>query len=172
VVKARGATSAGFLVALIGACAAPTGQPPTIPDGAAAQDVAPPSSGVVFCPLTRDSGSGKIPDAERAQFARTAGPIPVLIMVAGGAVISPLPGCDQRPCPANEAIVARWTAENLASQLCVRQLITALGGSSDPTSFWITNSFGAALTWAQIQQVATHPHVKLIEAQQTTIPPP
>jgi hypothetical protein len=179
-----------LLVALIGACMAPTGQPAAIPDGAVAQDVAtaqpdparldgppasspdraPPSGGAA-CPLTRDSGSGKILDAERARFARTAGPIEVLILAVGGAVHGPLPPCD-RQCPERESIFAGWAAENLASQRCVRELIAAVGGSSDPTSSWLINSFGAALTWNQIQSVATHPQVLRIEAQHTMIPPP
>jgi hypothetical protein len=92
-------------------------------------------------------------------------------MVRGGAIICSLPSCPTRTCPEKDQIIARWQAENLESQRCVRQVIGAVGGSSSPEAFWLVNSFEANLTWAQIQTVTAHPQVKLVEASSASVPP-
>jgi hypothetical protein len=126
----------------------------------------------VDCPLEQDSAMGKIIDADRMQFARTTGPHSVIIGIKGGSVACPLPPCSAPPCPERDSYVARRTAENLASQRCVRELIAAIGGSGDPDTSWLINAFGATLTWDQIQTVAAHKHVTRVEASNRNIPPP
>jgi hypothetical protein len=126
----------------------------------------------VDCPVDREPITGKISDADRTALAAASGPVGVLVRVRGGAVICQLPPCSAQPCPERERIVARWTDQNLASQLCVRELIAGLGGKSDPTSTWLIDSFEATLTWDQIQTVAAHPHVASIESKIGGGPPP
>lgn len=126
-----------------------------------------------ICPgSSTTSVSGKISDEDRALFASggTAA-FDVRIGVAGGAHICPLEACSQNPCPARDAVLSRYDAENLESQVCVRALILKLGGTSSPEVLW-GNFFSATLTWGQIQVVAAHPHVTIIEAKDAPPAPP
>ena len=96
-----------------------------------------------------------------------------MITVAGGATVSMLPSCPDRgtPCPAADAKMSQWSAENLQSQKCVRELIVSVGGTPHAEVFWLVNDFVADLTWAQIQIVATHPDVVSIEPNVVPIGP-
>jgi hypothetical protein len=80
--------------------------------------------------------------------------------VRGGAKICPVPECpaEGEPCPELEQLEAYWTAENRASQLCVRDYLSQLGGTVQ-SEFVFINGFQATLTWAQLDQLAAHPHV-------------
>jgi hypothetical protein len=126
---------------------------------------------VVDCPTDQQPIDGKISDADRMLFSAASGPISVLISVTGGAQNCPLPACSATPCPEQDSIISRMQAENLASQRCVRELITSAGGSADATSFWLIDAFGATLTWDQIQLVAAHPHVVRVESNGGSPPP-
>jgi hypothetical protein len=124
------------------------------------------------CPMTRDSGDGKIGAEDAAQFAQGVEPFDVLVTVLGGPVICPLPVCATSTCPERAAIIARWQAESLASQQCVRALVSELGGSSAADTIWLVNAFEATLTSAQIEAVSQHPQVVRIELNQKPVPPP
>jgi hypothetical protein len=119
----------------------------------------------VACPSDRESFDGKISAAARSALEGSSGPQQVIVRVRGGATICALPQCpgQGQPCPERDMYTALWTAENAESQHCVRDLITQIGGTSDPAVYWIANFFNATLTWAQIQLVAAHPHVSGIE---------
>jgi hypothetical protein len=127
------------------------------------------------CPTTPGPIDGKITEADRTRFEATSGSTVVLIMVAGGAQSRPIPECPTQrtdPCPERDAVISQMEAENLASQQCVRELVAGVGGTADPTTFWIVNAFTATLTWDQIQVVAAHPHVISIESDNSGTPPP
>lgn len=124
------------------------------------------------CTPEQEPIDGKISDADRARFETTSGPIPVLIMVEGGATVCPLPVCSAPPCQPRDRIISRMEAWNLASQRCVRELIANGGGAADPTTLWIIDAFSATLTWPQIQTVAAHPHVISVESSGGGQPPP
>jgi hypothetical protein len=117
------------------------------------------------CPTGKDPIDGKITAADAAAFQQGVGPFAVLLTVAGGATICPLPECATKSCPDRDAVTQYWLDENLASQQCVRASISALGGASAPATFWLIDAFEATLTWAQIQQVASLPHVLRIESE-------
>jgi hypothetical protein len=119
----------------------------------------------VSCPDAREPLDGKLSAETRRALEASAGPQPVIVRVRGGATLCPLPQCPgpDQPCPERDKYTSRWQAENTESQRCVRDLITQLGGTSDPTVAWLTNFFGATLTWEQIQAVAAHPHVAGID---------
>jgi hypothetical protein len=128
---------------------------------------------VTVCPAERTAISGKISDEDQVLFS-SGGTMPfdVVITIEGGAHICPVEACADPPsCPARDAILARYEAESLESQRCVRALIESEGGTSSPQVFWLGNSFSATLTWVQIQSVATHPHVVSIVAIVPTPPP-
>lgn len=125
-----------------------------------------------LCPAERVSAAGKIGEALQRQFTGDQmARFEVMILVAGGAHHCPLPACSQVPCAEREAWTARWSAENLESQHCVRALIESIGGTSSAEVFSIVNAFAATLTWSQIQTVASHPHVVQIDPA-THDPPP
>lgn len=119
----------------------------------------------VSCPDAREPIDGKLSASTRSALETSTGPQNVIVRVRGGATLCPLPQCPgpDQPCPERDKYTARWQAENAESQRCVRDLITQIGGTSDPTVEWLTNFFGATLTWAQIQAVAAHPHVAGID---------
>ena len=125
----------------------------------------------VECTTTREPTDGKISDADRMRFVQTSGFMEVLITVKGGGTICMLPPCSAPPCLERDSIISHWTAQNLASQRCVRELVTSLGGAGRPETLWLTDAFVATLTWDQIQLVAGHPHVKQIESNGGTPPP-
>ena len=115
---------------------------------------------------------GKFAAAQRAQLeSATTRPIDVGIMLSGGAVICPAPACSVPPCPGLTSYEQRWTDENAASQRCVRDLITSVGGTSKPDVLWIINGFYASLTWDQIKAVAAYPQVTSIEPSSSAPPP-
>jgi hypothetical protein len=117
------------------------------------------------CALARESGEGKISPANRTRFQQSVGLERIQIGVAAGARICPLPLCPGRAevCPEREAFLARWKAENLESQRCVREFIDDLGGTSSPDVSWMVNWFYATVPGRQIEVLATHPHVLKIE---------
>ncbi len=117
------------------------------------------------CNPARESAEGKITPVAQARFRQSVGLEHIQISVAAGATICPLPLCPGRAeaCPEREAIMARWKAENLESQRCVRGLIDALGGTSSPDVSWLVNWFDATLPGPQVEVLATHPHVLRIE---------
>ena len=126
---------------------------------------------MVDCTTDQQPIDAKITDADRMRFQPTTGPMPVIVSVAGGARNCPLPACSAQPCPERDSITSRMQAENFASQRCVRDLIASLGGAADPAAMWLINTFGATLTWEQIQAVAAHPHVVRVESNGGTPPP-
>ena len=82
--------------------------------------------------------------------------MPVIVSVAGGA----------RNCRSGLFLPSRVPSGqhyepnaggDFASQRCVRDLIASLGGAADPAAMWLIDTFGATLTWEQIQAVAAHP---------------
>ncbi len=111
-----------------------------------------------------ESGDGKISDGDRMRFASAIGTVDVIISVRGGATPCTLDPCSAPPCPSRDSAINLWTAQNLATQRCVRELIAGIGGVAEPDTFWLINGFVATLSWAQIQTVATHPDVRLIES--------
>jgi hypothetical protein len=126
------------------------------------------------CPDDREPATDKISATDQMTFARATAPVRVGVVVRGGAHICPLPLCPGRaqPCSDRDAYIARWEQEARESQRCVRDFIVGIGGSADAEVLWLGNSLGATLTWPQIQQLATHPHVQHIDAADTTAPPP
>ena len=124
------------------------------------------------CPTAQEPTDGKIIDADRMRFEAAGGSMVVLISVEGGTQVGPLPACPtDRSCPERDAAISRMEQENLASQGCVRALITSIGGNADPTTLWLVDAFTATLTWDQIQIVAGHPHVIHIESNGGSPPP-
>jgi hypothetical protein len=114
------------------------------------------------CPALTGAPSGKFAVVDQQTWEAKAGPIGVMITVKGGAVPTPLPTCPDRslPCPERDNLIARWQAENLEAQRCVRQLVVKVGGTVDPAEvLWLLNDFVAYLTWPQIETVATQPDV-------------
>lgn len=142
----------------------------TSTDGSTAVGLADAGTG---CTRDRTSAAGKFSPADQAMWETSAGPVEVMITVKGGATVTPLPKCPDRgtPCAAADAMTSRWSAENLQSQQCVRELIVSVGGTPHAEVFWLVNDFVADLTWAQIQIVATHPDVVSIEPNVVTIGP-
>jgi hypothetical protein len=127
----------------------------------------------VACTGAREAIDGKISDADRARFeAAGTATSDVLIGVRSGAQICPLDTCSKDPCPARDAVLSWWQAENLASQACVRALIADFGVTGVGDAFWLVDAFEAHLTWDQIQTVASHPHVRNIESNVGGGPPP
>jgi hypothetical protein len=114
------------------------------------------------CPTRREDGSRKL-DATLAKLranAGTMGVLPISITVQGGATVCPAPPCpsgDER-CPEVELQFAYYEAQNRAAQTCVRSFIVELGSTVNGQPTWI-NVLSANLTWQQIDQLATHPHV-------------
>jgi hypothetical protein len=125
----------------------------------------------VTCTDEREPTDGKFSAQTIPVLVGATTPIEVEITVAGGATICPLPKCSTPPCPAAEAVTEWMMAVNLSSQRCVRDLIRGLGGTSDPASEWLVDSFRALLTWDQIQAVAGYPQVTDIEPDEQ-LPPP
>jgi hypothetical protein len=117
------------------------------------------------CPATRDSGAGKL----MGRLPQDGSPIVVMVSVSGAAPGCPIAACGG--CPEPTSIYDYWAAENFASQKCVRDLITAVGGTVTDERFWIVDALIATLTWDQIQVVATRPHVTSIEPNETGSPP-
>jgi hypothetical protein len=126
------------------------------------------------CTQERTSAAGKFSPADQAIFEASTGSVEVMITVRGGATVSMLPSCPERgtPCPAADAKMSQWMAENLQSQQCVRELIASVGGTPHEEVFWLVDDFVADLTWAQIQIVATHPDVVSIAPNVAIIGPP
>jgi hypothetical protein len=122
--------------------------------------------------MARDSGDGKIGAEDATYIAQGVEPFDVLVTVLGGPVICPLSSCATHTCPDREAIIARWQAESLASQQCVRALVSELGGSSAADTIWLVNAFEAKVTRAQIEAVSQHPQVVRIELNRKPVPPP
>jgi hypothetical protein len=121
----------------------------------------------VACSTDRESPNGKVSAAAVTLSMGSSAPQPVLITVRGGATSDcPLPQCPNRdqPCPAQELYTSRLQSENAESQHCVRELIAQIGGTSDPEVSWLSNVFGATLTWSQVQLIAAHPHVSNVDA--------
>lgn len=118
---------------------------------------------VVACTDQRDTIDSKFDAAALPVLQAATSPIDVDIMVSGGAPICPVTSCSTPPCPDTGQIISWMTDVNLASQRCVRALITSLGGTSDPGTLWLVDSFQASLTWEQIQAVAAYPQVTSIE---------
>lgn len=112
------------------------------------------------CGSDRESANGKIdPHSQMVFEGAPSKAVDVTIRVKGGATVCPLDSCPQKDCPSSAQVQSRWSQENLASQKCVRDLISSLGGTSSTEVFWLVNSFVATLNWQQIQAVATHPDV-------------
>jgi hypothetical protein len=132
------------------------------------------ADGGADCTRDRTSTAGKWSAADEATWETSTGAVEVLITVKGGAMVTPLPTCPDRgtSCPAADAKTSEWMAENLQSQKCVRELIVSLGGTPHAEVFWLVNDFVAELTWAQIQNVATHPDVVSIAPNVATTGPP
>jgi hypothetical protein len=120
------------------------------------------------CPATRESGAGKI----MGKFPTDGSAVVVLIGVSGAAPVCDVGSCREGNCPQQMAIWDYWAAENLASQKCVRDLVDSVGGSSSPEQLGFVDFFVATLTWAQIQTVATHPHVESISPSEGGGTPP
>lgn len=113
------------------------------------------------CPTETTPVDSKIEPALEQSFSTSPEePQEVLISVIGGATICPLEECTAPPCASNDATTAYWEQQNLASQQCVRQFVQELGGETYPETQVLTNTFSARLDWAQVQEVATHPHVR------------
>lgn len=126
----------------------------------------------VVCPIGSTPIAGKISDSDRILFSTGSTTLfDVNIVVEGGARYCSLDACSRNPCPSRDAVLARWEAENLASQRCVRDLISSLGATSSPEGFAIVNAFQATLNWGQIQVVAAHPQVTGIGANVASPPP-
>jgi hypothetical protein len=125
---------------------------------------------VRMCPDARVSADGKV-EPGSVPLLEQPGAHDVIIMVTGAAPTCAFPSCRDASCPAQDALTGYWAAENLASQKCVRDLITSVGGTSTDESFWLIDVLVATLTWEQIQVVATHPHVLDIESNQGGPPP-
>ena len=178
----RGATSAILvLLAVIfaGACGGGSGADVTAVDASAtspatsettAQAQCPPDVTLPIptrtCPTARDSGAGKL----MGQFPQDGSPIVVVVGVSGAAPVCPIATC-RGGCPEQTSITDFWAAENFASQTCVRDFISAVGGTATDERFWIVDALVATLTWDQIQVVATHPHVTSIEPNMGGPPP-
>jgi hypothetical protein len=126
----------------------------------------------VACPAGRESIEGKISPADRMRFEIRSAPIRVLVLVRGGAMICTLPECAPGACPDRNRIIERWTAENLASQRCVRELVASLGGIAAPETSWLINAFEVSLVFPKILALAEHPHVERIEGADSGAPPP
>lgn len=122
------------------------------------------------CDPARESGSGKISSADAAQFAMTPDMNDVVIIVKGGAKICPLPSCSTSECPQRDAVLGFWQVQNMAAQTCVRSLVATLGGTVVSEAGGLVNAFEAVLTWPQIMEVATHPHVVSIESNRGAPP--
>ena len=139
--------------------AAPSGEPTPVVDAGAS------------CTQDRTSAAGKFTTADEAIWEASTGAVEVIVTVKGGATVTPLPTCPDRatPCPAANAVTSAWSAENLESQKCVRQLIVDIGGTPHAEVFWLVNDFVADLTWAQIQIVATDPDVESIAPNVVTM---
>jgi len=121
----------------------------------------------VTCPQVTEAIDAKLSESDRNRWsaADATEPQSVTVLVAGGAQICSLPQCPPPPaaCDERDRLTERWRAENTEAQRCVRDAITAAGGTADTEVFWLVNVVSAQLTWAQIQAVAAHPHVLQIE---------
>jgi hypothetical protein len=125
------------------------------------------------CPDEREMGHDKLaPSLENRR--QDPGPHEVAVSVTGAAVMCPAPDCPTppNPCPEWDRMTERRVAENLASQRCVRELVTSLGGEIAEDLPDFANFFIALLTWPQIDALAEHPHVHHIEPNQGDAPPP
>jgi hypothetical protein len=109
-----------------------------------------------------------------AEWAASTGPNEVLVSVRRDNQLCPRPACPGRAveCPELVRYLARQTEEASASQACVRALIAAVGGTASAEVFVLGNGLSAMLTWAQIQSVASHPHVGQIDRRFDGTPPP
>ncbi len=141
-------TSAGLSVGTL-----PVGCPPNC-----SEPVVPP-----VCPTTTEPLDGKFSATSKAVWELSSGSNEVIIVVRGRGDVCPLPDCPGRECPERTRYLARLHEETLASQSCVRALIASIGGTASPEAFDIGNSFPATLTWPQIQTVATHPQVAVVD---------
>ena len=96
-----------------------------------------------------------------AEWEASSGPNEVVIAVRREYSLCPRPVCPDRGagCPEAAGYDARLTEDALASQACVRALISSIGGTVSPEVFVLGNGLLASLTWSQIQTVAAHPHV-------------
>jgi hypothetical protein len=125
------------------------------------QPVVPPE-----CTEARESGDSKIAKARDLLLgdATLSEPYEVMVNVRGGAKICPHPDCPDRgeECPESKALFSYYDAESRASQTCVRAFLAELGGRVDAEFVGFANAFSTELSWAQIQQLATHPHVQAI----------
>lgn len=114
---------------------------------------------IIACTDERESIDGKIDAARLPELEAATSPIDVDIMVSGGAPSCPEAACSTPPCADSSEPPSWMSAMNMASQYCVRDLITSLGGASNPEVNWLVDSFEASLTWEQIQAVAAYPTV-------------
>jgi hypothetical protein len=73
-------------------------------------------------------------------------------------------------CPELERNEARITQAK-ASQICVRSLVSSIGGIASDEVLVAGNAFSATLTWDQIQTVAAHPDVIHIDPRFNEPPP-
>jgi hypothetical protein len=118
---------------------------------------------VIACTDERDPIDSKFFPAALPVLEQATSPLDVEITVTGGAPSCPQAACSTPPCPDASEPTPWMTAMNLASQRCVRDLITSLGGTSNPNADWLVDSFEAWLTWSQMQAVAAYPTVTSIE---------
>ncbi|HET8933236.1 MAG TPA: hypothetical protein VFN67_07360 [Polyangiales bacterium] len=124
------------------------------------------------CTQERDGGR-KWSQRSEAEWSAAPGPIRVLLAINGGHMSCGAPDCPPRPnpCPEQEAVQMFLEEWNWQSQRCVRALIQELGGTATDERFWLVDTMVAELTWAQIQEVAKHPHVRTIESSLSSPPP-
>lgn len=126
------------------------------------------------CPSAlTDPVEGKFTAASRAAWEASTEANEVVIAVRRTDPVCPRPACrEPMQCPEASQYAARMQEEAAASQACVRALITSIGGTASPEIFTLGNSFPATLTWAQIQTVASHPHVVQIDGRfDNSLPP-
>ena len=126
------------------------------------------------CNDARESSSGKWTLEDEQVWRESTVPIQVTIQVRNGGKVCPAPACPPtpNPCPERELTQAYLGEWNWQSQSCVRKLISDIGGSATDERFWLISLIGASLTWPQIQEVGSHPHVATIQSTESTAPPP
>lgn len=128
------------------------------------------------CTGERESVEGKV-SVLLERRRQDPGPHEVIVQVAGGATVCPLLSCPRppNPCLERDVLFERYRRENVASQRCVRELVSTAGGTviEQQEDFVLVNGFLALLTLPQIDDLAAPPHVKFIEPNMgDLIPPP
>lgn len=107
------------------------------------------------CTDRRESSAGKFSDRDAQHWQSAQASSDVMIRMKA----------EFKVCP--ELDHTQRSQVHEATQGCVKQLIEQLGGSVAPgETFWILNAFVARLDWEQIQQVAEHPDVRMIESNE------